>query len=330
MKRALVTLLLATASPAFAEDATAPALAEARELLARDNPQAALARVRDLDATDPRVRLVAGVAHYHAGDATAAVATLTPLVATLAKGTPERREAVQVLGLSNYLAGHLIAARPLLEETREWAKDTLEFNQILGNVYIETQKPDGARECFARAYGVAADSAAAHLLAAQMMIRVEQEAMAEAELKQALAKDPKLPQVHLLLGQQALFRGRLEEALTLTRQELDVNPGNAMAWAQLGDAYSRQQRWDEATAALQKSIWINPYYSAPYILLGRAYMKKNQPSTAEGMLRRALSYDPNNKSAHYLLGQVLQRLGREDEARREMDTAATLQDQVER
>jgi Flp pilus assembly protein TadD len=48
------------------------------------------------------------------------------------------------------------------------------------------------------------------------------------------------------------------------------------------------------------------------------------------MLRRAISYDPNNKSAHYLLGQVLQRLGRDDEARREMETAAGLQDQVER
>jgi cytochrome c-type biogenesis protein CcmH/NrfG len=324
-------IVLVLALPALAaEDPVATALAEARALLDQDKAQAALERVMALDATDPRVRLVAGVAQYHAGDAPAAIATLTPLVASLATGSPERREAVQVLGLSNYLAGHLIAARPLLEETAVWARDNLELNQILGNVYIETQKPDGARECFARAYGVAPDSAAAHLLAAQMMIRVEQEAMAEAELKQALAKDPKLPQVHFLLGQQALFRGRLEEALNLTRQELAVNPANGMAWAQLGDAYSRQLHWDEATAALQKSIWINPYYSAPYILLGRAYMKKNQPATAEGMLRRAISYDPNNKSAHYLLGQVLQRLGRDDDARREMETAATLQDQVER
>lgn len=329
MKRVLLALVLALPASG-ADDPVAAAVAEARALLDQDKPQAALARLKDVDAADPRVPLVTGVAQYHAGDAAAAVATLTPLVATLAKGTPERREAVQVLGLSNYLAGHLVAARPLLEETREWAKDNLELNQILGNVYIETQKPDGARECFAHAYGVPADSAAAHLLAAQMMIRVEQEVMAAAELKQALGKNPKLPQVHFLLGQQALFRGQLDEALRLTRQELDVNPANAMAWAQLGDAYSRQMHWDEATAALQKSIWINPYYSAPYILLGRAYMKKNQPATAEGMLRRAISYDPNNKSAHYLLGQVLQRLGRDDEARREMDAAAALQDQVER
>jgi tetratricopeptide (TPR) repeat protein len=331
VKPALALLSLALALPSSAaEDPLEVAVAEARALLEQDKPQAALDRVRELDASDPRVGLIQGVAQYHAGAAPAAIATLTPLLASLAAGSVERREAVQVLGLSHYLAGHLAEAVPYLEQTRSWAKDNLELNQILGNAYIETQRPDGARECFARAYGVAPDSAAAHLLVAQMMIRVEQEALAAAELKQALAKDPKLPQVHFLLGQQALFRGRLDEAVALSRQEIELNPASGMAWAQLGDAYARQLKWDEASAALQKSIWINPYYSAPYILLGRAYMKRGQPATAEGMLRRAIAYDPNNKSAHYLLGQALQQLGREGEARHEMETAAALSGQLER
>jgi tetratricopeptide (TPR) repeat protein len=303
------------------------AVAEARALLNQDKPDAALERTKALDAFDPRVALVRGVAQYHKGDAVAALATLEPLVARLAPESVARREAVQVLGLSHYLAGHLEQALPLLEETRTWAADNLELNQILGNVYLQTQKPDKARDCFAHAFGVPPDSGPAHLLAAQMMIRVEQEALAEGELRQAIAKEPKLPQAHFLLGEIALFRGRLEEAVALTREEIALNPGNAMAWSQLGDAFVRAQRWDDAAAALQKSIWINPYYSAPYILLGRAYMKKGQPATAEGMLRRAIEYDPNNKSAHYLLGQLLQQTGRPDEAKRELEAADRLQGQ---
>ena len=36
--------------------------------------------------------------------------------------------------------------------------------------------------------------------------------MAEAELRRAIAKDPRIPQAHYLLAQAAIFRGRLEEA----------------------------------------------------------------------------------------------------------------------
>jgi tetratricopeptide (TPR) repeat protein len=320
----LCILALCVPKASFADEIDT-AVKEARALLNQDKPAAALDRLRDFPADDARVALLRGVARYHAGDAVAAIEALGPLRERLPLASLERREAVQVLGLSHYLAGHLAEAVPLLEETRAWAEDSIELNQILGNAYVETQKPDRARECFARLFGVATESAAAHLLAAQMMIRLEQEAMAESELKRALLKDPRLPQAHFLLGQMALFRGRLDEAVALTRQELELNPANGVAWSQLGDAYVRGQKWDEAAAALQKSIWINPYYSAPYILLGRTYMKKGQPATAEGMLRRAIEFDPNNKSAHYLLGQLLQLDGRADEAKRELEIANSLQ-----
>jgi tetratricopeptide (TPR) repeat protein len=309
-----------------AED-TEAALSEARALLNQDQPAKAVERLSGVGATDPRVGLLLGVARYHSGDAVAAIEALTPVVPRLSSGSLEWREAVQVLGLSHYLAGHLADAVPLLEQTRSWAADNLELNHILGTAYVQTQKPDQARSCFARAFGVPEESAAAHLLAAQMMIRVQQEALAEGELKQAVAKDPRLPHAHLLLGQLALFRGQLDEAVAATRQELEIDPADGMAWSQLGDAYVRQLKWDEAAAALQKSIWVNPFYSAPYILLGRVYVKRGQPRTAEEMLRRAIEYDPNNKAAHYLLGQLLQQAGREEEAKRELEEAARLQGQ---
>jgi cytochrome c-type biogenesis protein CcmH/NrfG len=168
------------------------------------------------------------------------------------------------------------------------------------------------------------DSAAGHLVTAQMMVRLEMEEQATQELERALEKDSRMPNVNFLLGQMALFRGRLANAIALTERELVLNPGHSMAWSQLGDAYVRQAKWDEAIAALQKSIWLNPYYSAPYILLGRAYMKKEQPARAEAMLRRAIQYDPNNRSAHYLLAQLLQQTGRTDEAKREFEIAERL------
>jgi tetratricopeptide (TPR) repeat protein len=311
-------------------DGPESALAEARRLINQRRIPEALERLAPLDPADPQVPYLRGVAHYHADDHAQAITDLRPVVSRLAPGSVERREAVQVLGLSLYLTGRLADAVPYLEETREWARDNLELAYVLGNAYAQTQRPEKARGAYAQLFGVSPDTAAGHLVTAQMMVRLEQEDLADAELRQAIAKDPRIPQAHYLLGQAAIFRGRFAEARELLEKELAQNPAHAMALYRLGDAFTREARWDEAIAALQKSIWLQPHFSGPYILLGRSYMKKGQPATAEGMLRRAIQYDPNNKAAHYLLGQLLQQTGRGDEAQREFLVAEKLQAEPER
>ena len=261
---------------------------------------------------------------YHAGEAAKAIEILSPTVDRLPADSIERREAEQILGLASFVAGRFAAAIPHLEATRRWAPDNLELAYALAQAYIQTRRPADARAIMASAYRVPVDSAAAHLLTAQVMVRLEMDDQAAPELTNALAKDPRMPNANFLLGQMALFRGRHAEAIALTERELASNPGHAMAWSQLGDAYVRESKWDAAIAALQKSVWLNPYYSAPYILLGRAYLKKAEPAAAEAMLRRAIQYDPNNRSAHYLLAQLLQQSGRTDEAKREFEIAERL------
>jgi tetratricopeptide (TPR) repeat protein len=305
-------------------------LAEARRLINAGEPQKAIERLQALTGDDDAARqtqvaLLLGVAYYHAADPAKAATTLAGIVDRLPPDSLERREADQILGLSLVVIGRFAEAIPHLEVTRKWAGDNSELAYALGQAYIHTQRGDSARAVFASMYGVGPDTAAAHLIAAQMMIRLEMEPQAEKELTQALAKDPRLPNANYLLGQLALFRGRLDEAIALSQRELAVNPINAVALSQLGDAYARQSNWDAAIAALQKSIWLNPYYSAPYILLGRAYAKKEQPAAAEAMLRRAIEYDPNNHTAHYLLAQLLQQTGRPEEAKREFEIADRLQ-----
>ena len=304
----------------------AAALGEARKLVDAGQARAAIDALNKLDdAGNPLVAELIGVAYFHANDPARAIEHLTPVVTRLAPGSLERREAVQVLGLSHYLAGHLAESIPYLEEVRPLMPDDVKLAYALGMAYAQTRQPDKAREAFARTFHVAPDSAAGHLIAGQMMNRLELEAYAEAELHAALQKDPKLPEAHYLLGQIAIFRSRFDEGLALMREELAINPAHAMALYRIGDIHSRQLKWDAAITALQQSLWINPYYSGPYILLGKAYSKTGQIEAAEDMLRRAVLYDPNNKSAHYLLAQVLQQAGRADEAKREFAVAERLQ-----
>jgi tetratricopeptide (TPR) repeat protein len=330
--RGLSGLLIALAIAAPRAYAQAPSLSpdavEAiRKLIHSGQIAQAVEQLRAFDGSDPRVAYLRGLAEYHGDEHQQAIETLLPVAAKLPAGTLERREAEQVLGLALYAAGRLPEALPYLEATREWAHDNVELQYFLGLAYLQTGKIGLARGALAATFGVKPESAAAHLATAQMLVRLNLDEAATVELKHAIEKDSRLPHVRHLLGQIALFRGRLDESADWTRGELDVNPGDAMAWYQLGDVHVRAARWTEAITALQRSLWLNPFYSGPYILLGRAYMKTGQPATAEGMLRRAIQYDPNNRTAHYMLAQLLQQLGRHEEAKAEFAIAERLQGQ---
>src|SRR5437762_1848528 len=93
-----------------ARDAVTALVADARALIDAGKPDAAIAKLRAADAGDPRIAELLGVAYYHANDPAHAIAMLSPQLDRLPRESLERREAVQVLGLSHYLAGHLAEA----------------------------------------------------------------------------------------------------------------------------------------------------------------------------------------------------------------------------
>ena len=326
----IVPLLAALLAAGQAASSLPPELSAIRMQIMSGQPDAALEQLAKLPSDALHVRYLTGLALYHRDDHPGAIEKLAQVVDRLVDGSPERREATQVLGLSYFAAGKLQEALPLLERTRTWARDNRELGHVLGQAYLRTGQVEAARRVIAETFDVHPASAAAHLHTAQTLIRLELAGPAAAELQRALAIDPRAPQAHVLLGQMAAHRGDLEEAVALFRKAIELDPLDAMARYRLGEALSRQHKWDESMAASQQSLWINPYFSGPYIVLARGYLDKDQPGAAEGLLRRAIEYDPNNRTAHYLLGQSLQKLGRDVEAARHFQTAERLADAARR
>ena len=132
-----------------------------------------------------------------------------------------------------------------------------------------------------------------------------------------VAKDPRLPQAHFLLGQVAALPHPLRRGARLHREGAGAQPGTTR-WRCTGSATStsRQQRLGQGDRRAPAVALDQPLLQRrPTSCSARRTLKKGQPATAEGMLRRAVEYDPNNKSAHYLLGQLLQQAGRAEEAK---------------
>ena len=301
-------------------------LENARHLLDEGKTDAAIQLLTDTSKTSdqPEISYLLGLAYHQKRDYLHAVEHLSATIKSMPETDRDYRQAIQLLGISHYLLGHHREAIPYLEKTSRLIPDSAEITYALGTCYIQTRNPDKSREAFARMFRVQQSSAAAYLINAQMMVRLQFEELAEQELKRALELDPKLPQVNFLLGEMAIYHAEIDRGIALLQKEIEINPAFALAYYWLGEAYSRQLKMDEAIAPLQKSIWLNPYFSGPYIVLGKVYLKKEDLPNAENMLRRAIQMDPNNFSAHHLLAQVLQRANRAEEAKREFETAEKL------
>ena len=286
----------------------------------------ALAALHDIETQHPAAKGLShelGLACYKKGDYLTSVTYLRKAIAE----SPDDSEAVQLLGLSFYLAGRPGDAIAPLEKVQTWFPSAnVDAAYVLGICYIQTKDYPRARGAFARMFGVSADSAASYLFTARMLLRQEFGPVAEEYAQKAVSIDPKLPLAHFLLGELHLYHSKIPEAVDEFQRELQLNPGYAPAYYKLADAYSRIQKFDEAEKLLQRSIWLDSTSTGPYILMGKILQKKGEPELAARSLQRALAMDPNNPIPHHLLGQAYRDLGRAEDAERELKAAAQLEE----
>jgi predicted Zn-dependent protease len=322
----LLATLLCTLSAAAQPPTDHPSeLAAASKAFASGHAQEALTQLDALAKLTPEpagVERLRGFIDYQQRDMVSAEAAYAKAVAQ----DPTDRESMQMRGVALYSLGRPAEAIPLLEKARVAVPSAnVDPNYVLGVCYIAVRRYDDARRAFALQYGFAPDSAPAYLLAARLLLRQENPAMAENYARQALALQPSIPLAHLLLGEVDLARGQLPEAIAELKEERDRNPLNGQVYDRLGDAYVRAGDDAKAQLALSQAVLLEPNASGPYILLGKVMLDQQNSLLAILYLERAVAMDPGNSMAHTLLGQAYRRTGRADDAKKEFDAADRLQ-----
>lgn len=128
------------------------------------------------------------------------------------------------------------------------------------------------------------------------------------------------------LGNLALRHGDVDRAVAYYRKAVASDPGYVAAWHRMADALKFYGRDDEAYEAFQKILSLPPRRSGDQALvvdslcqIASLELARGAPEKAEALLARALEEAPSHPSAHYTRAQALTRLGREEEARRELE-----------
>ncbi len=144
-----------------------------------------------------------------------------------------------------------------------------------------------------------------------------QMALALTSLKEAVQLSPGVAEYHNALGLVNLSLARNAEAVEEFKRTLELDPQNGEAHHNLGTAYAILARWEDAIKEYRAAL-ASPGYSNlenTYHNLGWAYYNLNRLQEAEESFGLVLRLDPKMASAYYHLGLVLEKAGRQDEAR---------------
>ena len=98
------------------------------------------------------------------------------------------------------------------------------------------------------------------------------------------------------------------------RRALELDPGFADAYNNLGHVLRRNGYTDAAEQCFRKALARDPEHSGANLNLGAAMYQQNQPEKAIRLLERGLKEEMTNVAGRYNLGLALHQVGRFDEA----------------
>ncbi|MEL0292810.1 MAG: tetratricopeptide repeat protein [Alphaproteobacteria bacterium] len=142
-----------------------------------------------------------------------------------------------------------------------------------------------------------------------------------ARLHLARFLDPESDLANLLLGQQQISSGLLDDATaSLSRIRLDGSLGQP-AMIALADLANDRERFDEAILILDEAIRLNPNDGYLYKQLGDSHRRARQYRDASKAYRSALELGHVTSDTHRNLGMVLEQMNKDDSAEKHLLTA---------
>ncbi|MEJ2515079.1 MAG: tetratricopeptide repeat protein [Gammaproteobacteria bacterium] len=258
-------------------------------------------------------------------------------------------------GMANERTGNYPGAVRAYERGLEVAPENVELLNAMGFALFQQGKSEEAIAALEKALAVDPEHWKAHNNMALASIDLGELEMAEAHYRESLAIEPQ-PAIYNDLGFVLERQGLIEDAAEAYRKALELDPESASAHYNLGASLARsgeyaeaeihlraaleqnpntqtytglgivqwqQGRADDAILSLEAAINADPKNAAAYDNLGSIYIQQGRLEDAESVYRLLVRNQPS-PAAHEELAQVLLRLGRTEDARRQLELAGDL------
>lgn len=337
---------------------------KAQEYLREKQPDLAIPELQALAVLDPdnvEVQGNLGVLLFFQGKPADAIPHLRAAI----ERQPSLVKIQSVLGLAEVSAldveqgrKDLEAALPLITEPKLKVRVGLELVGLYtqsgdlseaGRVVAQLQKaaPDNAEVLYAayRTYSdlsgesmlalslAAPDSAQMHQLLAHEETRQGNTNGAIAQYRKAIAIDPNLPGVHFELAE--LLHTSQDQAVKIEAEQeyraaLKENPQDEKTICRLAEIAAQKGNVQQAFDGYSRAVELRPADADAKLGLAKTLIDMNQTSKAMTLLEDTVQLEPTNAVAHYRLGTLYRKIGRMDDARREVDLYKKYKDMKEK
>ncbi len=168
----------------------------------------------------------------------------------------------------------------------------------------------------------APDSAQMHQLLAHEDTRQGNTDSAIAQYRKAIAIDPHLPGVHFELAE--LLHTSTDETVKKEAEQeyhagLLENPQDEKAIFRLAEIHAQKGNIEQSYKEYTKAVALQPADAEAKLGLAKTLIEMNQADKALALLEDTVQLEPTNATAHYRLATLYRKMGRIDDAKREVE-----------
>lgn len=264
------------------------------------------------------IRLNIGLAYYRQNEFLKAI----PPFESVVRDQPDAVQPRYLLGLCYFFAERWSDAAATLEPLWPQESDKFPYLYVLANAAHRAGQREWDDRASEQLLKIGNNSAVYHLFAGKYHLNREEYDVAIAEFEAAAKADATLAFVHFNLGVAYLKKQEYAHARDELLKDVAIEPDLALNYDELGEVYWQMQDDAEAEKSYREAIRRDPRLVNSYLGLAKIHQRQQKYAAALAETDTAVKLDPERTDAHYLRGQALLRLGRKEEARKEMAAAA--------
>ncbi|WP_348262911.1 tetratricopeptide repeat protein [Telmatobacter sp. DSM 110680] len=211
-----------------------------------------------------------------------------------------------LLGMAHYGMKDYLVAIPYLQRAAKRDPQNVTLRMTLARSCLQSRQFQSLLDTHKEIKELNADSAEADMLAGEALAEMGDRAAAEQEFREAILKDPRMPQLHFGLGYLLWSESKWSESAAQFESELQINPKFINAQIYLADSWVRQNEFAKALAVLSPLIPSARSEALFHRDLGIIYANSGRAADAIREFATSIEADPEDPEPHIQLAKLYQ------------------------